>query len=203
MKYQSTKILDLGSCAFRQWRADHSHCQYIHGYKLQAKFWFNCTELDNKNWVVDFGGLKGLKDIIEEQFDHTFCVSQDDPCLKDFKDLATKGACKLRIMDGVGIEKTAEWCFINANKFIRSHTKGRCWVSRVEVWEHDRNSAIVSADCESVPEHNPYVATQPDNIIESSTPTVLDNTDDTTAARVTPNVTSGWGNPLGGTSWGL
>lgn len=203
MKYQSTKILDLGSCAFRQWRADHSHCQYIHGYKLQAKFWFDCTELDNKNWVVDFGGLKGLKAILEKQFDHTLCVSQDDPCLEDFKNLAAKGACELRIMDGVGIEKTAEWCFINADKFIRSHTNGRCWVSRVEVWEHDKNSAIVSAGCERVPEHNPYVATQPNNTTESSTPTISDNTEDTTSARVAPNVTQGWGNPFGGTSWGL
>lgn len=28
--YQSTKVIELGSCAFRQWRAEHSHCKYIH-----------------------------------------------------------------------------------------------------------------------------------------------------------------------------
>jgi len=75
MLYQSTKILELGSCAFRQWRADHSHCHYVHGYRLVAKFWFSAKELDNKNWVVDFGGLKELKSLLEKQFDHTLCVA--------------------------------------------------------------------------------------------------------------------------------
>ena len=60
MEYQSTKIIELGSCAFRQWRAD-SHCKFIHGYRLVAKFWFECEKLDERNWVVDFGGLKELK----------------------------------------------------------------------------------------------------------------------------------------------
>ena len=62
MCYVSTKVIELGSCAFRQWRADHSHCHYLHGYQLKAKYWFGCKELDNKNWAVDFGGLKDLKE---------------------------------------------------------------------------------------------------------------------------------------------
>ena len=61
MSFNSTKIIELGSCAFRQPRAK-SHCRFIHGYRLVAKFWFSCNELDENNWVVDFGSLKGLKD---------------------------------------------------------------------------------------------------------------------------------------------
>lgn len=142
MSYQSTKVLDLGSCAFRQWKAEHSHCHYVHGYKLQAKFWFGCRELDNKNWVVDFGGLKELKTALEKQFDHTLCVAADDPYLHLFKQLHEVGACDLRIMTGgVGIEKTAEWCFNTSDAIIRRITDGRCWVTQVEVWEHDKNSA--------------------------------------------------------------
>lgn len=147
MKYESTKILELGSCAFRQWRADHSHCHFIHGYRLLAKFWFTCTELDEKNWVVDFGGLDELKKILHNQFDHTFCVAADDPELALFKQLHDRGACDLRIMEGgVGIERTAEYCFNIANDYIKKITNNRCWVEKVEVWEHEKNSALVSID---------------------------------------------------------
>jgi len=47
--FQSTKIIELGSCAFRQWRAEDTHCKYVHGYQLKAKFWFGCQGLDDKN----------------------------------------------------------------------------------------------------------------------------------------------------------
>jgi 6-pyruvoyltetrahydropterin/6-carboxytetrahydropterin synthase len=143
MNYESTKIIELGSCAFRQWRAD-SHCKYIHGYRLIAKFWFACDKLDERNWVVDFGGLKELKQVLEGQFDHTLCLASDDPLLEHFKALHHAGAVDLRIMEkGVGIERTAEWCFDVADSHVRGITKNRCWVDRVEVWEHDKNSAIV------------------------------------------------------------
>jgi hypothetical protein len=45
-------------------------------------------------------------------------------------------------MDGVGIEKTAEWCFKTVDPMIWEMSVGRCWVEKVEVWEHDLNSAI-------------------------------------------------------------
>lgn len=158
MIYESTKIIELGSCAFRQWKATHSHCQYIHGYRLVAKFYFGCSSLDDKNWVVDFGGLKGLKDILEKQFDHTLCVAWDDPCMPEFRALHAKKVVDLRVMDhGVGIERTAEWCMIQADNFVRKETNNRCWVTKVEVWEHEKNSAIVTAHNSS---QLPYVNTK-------------------------------------------
>jgi 6-pyruvoyltetrahydropterin/6-carboxytetrahydropterin synthase len=145
MLYQSTKIIELGSCAFRQWRAD-SHCKFIHGYRLVAKFWFACTELDERNWVVDFGGLKDLKKVLENQFDHTFCIAADDPLRHEFEQLHRLGAADLRIMErGVGIERTAEWCLNVADTLIRNQTNNRCWVEKVEVWEHEKNSALAIA----------------------------------------------------------
>jgi len=145
--YTSTKVIELGSCAFRQYGAKHSHCQYLHGYQLKAKFWFGCKELDFRNWVVDFGGLKDLKKILNDQFDHTLCVAADDPCLDQFKELEKLGACVLRIMPrGVGIEKTAEWCFKVAQDLIYSIYGSRCWVEKVEVFEHENNSAIYSKE---------------------------------------------------------
>ena len=47
---------------------------------------FGGAELDERNWIVDFGGLKPLKNWLAEMFDHTYLVSQDDPELETFVD---------------------------------------------------------------------------------------------------------------------
>jgi 6-pyruvoyltetrahydropterin/6-carboxytetrahydropterin synthase len=141
-KFTSTKIIPLGSAAFRQPFAK-SHCKFIHGYRLQAKFWFNCNELDNNNWVVDFGSLKELKNTLEKTFDHKTIVASNDPDIDTFKLLADKRIIELVVMeDGVGIERFAEYCYNVANDYIDDLTDGRCWCSKVEVWEHPENSAI-------------------------------------------------------------
>ena len=218
MCYQSTKVLELGSCAFRQWRAD-SHCKFIHGYRLQAKFWFGCSSLDNKNWVVDFGGLKELKKVFEHQFDHTLCVAGDDPYLELLQQLHTVGVCDLRIMEkGVGIEKTAEWCYDVADSHIRGITNNRCWVEKVEVWEHDKNSAVFIAEKEEKKGCSGKCGKQPkviaeqlalpldnqtlgNNVQSESTSITVGN--HASPAPVGNTVTTGWSNPFGGTSWGM
>lgn len=144
MSYQSTKLIDLGSCAFRQFGATHSHCHLVHGYQIKAKFYFSASSLDSNNWIVDFGGLKDLKAILNKQFDHTLCISKDDPLLPLFQQLNDAGGCDLRIMDAVGIEKTAEWCYKTAQTYLKGKYGDRCWVEKVEVYEHEANSAIYS-----------------------------------------------------------
>ena len=139
--FSSTKIIELGSCAFRQPQAD-SHCRFLHGYRLTAKFWFEADRLDQNNWVVDFGGLKGLKKLMKDQFDHTTCISRTDPKLEQFKRLRDEGVCDLRVMDGVGIEKFAEYCYTVANEYVDELTDSRCKCVKVEVFEHENNSAI-------------------------------------------------------------
>jgi len=139
--FSSTKIIELGSCAFRQPQAT-SHCRFLHGYRLVAKFWFEADKLDENNWVVDFGGLKELKKTLQHQFDHTTCITRTDPKLDEFKRLRDAGVCDLRVMDGVGIEKFAEWCWSTANKFVHDVTSGRCRCVKVELFEHENNSAI-------------------------------------------------------------
>jgi len=139
--FKSTKIIELGSCAFRQPSAE-SHCKYLHGYRLTAKFWFEAESLDQNNWVVDFGGLKELKNTLQNQFDHTTCISKEDPRLDEFNRLQQAGVCDLRVMDGVGIEKFAEWCYGTANRHVHELTNSRCKCVKVEVFEHESNSAI-------------------------------------------------------------
>ena len=142
MRYVSTKIIPMGSTAFRQWKAQ-SHCRLIHGYRLQCKLWFSADSLDDNNWVYDFGGLKELKSIFNNQFDHTLIIAGNDIHRDTFITLGEVGAADVRIMEGgVGIEKFAEWCFDIADHLVGSMTKNRCWVDRVEVFEHENNSAI-------------------------------------------------------------
>jgi len=146
MIYLSTKIIPLGSTTFRQWRAD-SHCKYIHGYRLLSKIWFTADKLDKNNWVFGIGDCKRLKYMLEYQFDHTFCCAADDPEIETFRRLEERGLLQLRVMEeAVGIEATAKWVFNLANNHVEDRTRGRAWVSKVEVWEHEGNSAIYEID---------------------------------------------------------
>ena len=129
------------SCAFRQWRAD-SHCNLIHGYALQFELKFG-GELDERNWIVDFGGLKPLKNWLAEMFDHTYLVAEDDPELETFKQLQEKNLVDLRIVPATGCERFAEMVFDFAQDLVNDLTDGRCWVQEVTVREHGHNSATV------------------------------------------------------------
>ena len=129
------------SCAFRQWRAD-SHCNLIHGYALQFELKFG-GELDERNWIVDFGGLKPLKNWLAEMFDHTYLVAEDDPELETFKQLQEKNLVDLRIVPATGCERFAEMVFDFAQDLVNDLTDGRCCVQEVTVREHGHNSATV------------------------------------------------------------
>jgi 6-pyruvoyltetrahydropterin/6-carboxytetrahydropterin synthase len=232
--FQSTKLIELGSCAFRQWRAT-SHCSKIHGYQLLAKFYFAAFSLDEKNWVVDFASLKTLKSILQHQFDHTLCVAQDDPLIETFQLLHSQGGCDLRIMESVGIEKTAEFCFNAATNWLKENYGERCWVEKVEVFEHEANSAIyvkpnVITHSLQMPSYyggvsllnevkNTNVDTLSEANIPSTTETNVKPTETPAPIEVQPlpeppvpqtgarvgrgQVTQGWSNPFGGTSWGV
>ena len=203
--FQSTKVIELGSCAFRQPNAIDTRCSLLHGYKLTAKFWFDCNELDNKNWVVNFGGLKELKARLQEQFDHTTCLAADDPLLPLFKQLHDAGGCDLRIMsNGVGIERTAEFCYTLADKMIREQTNNRCWVSKVEVFEHEANSAIYAPVIPFNKEADfiQTVNNQPELVAEPIPATLnVARSSNSVPASITNPVTHGKGNWFAGTTW--
>lgn len=221
--FESTKVIELGSCAFRQWRATHSHCSTVHGYQLKAKFWFGGSQLDEKQWLVDFGGLKELKAILQDTFDHTWCVAADDPCLPIIKQLEVAGAATLRIFEnGVGIERAAEFCYKTASDFLKEKYGDRCWVNKVEVFEHQDNSATYSAipnvqitsiwSADEVAQPFTITTTAGDDVIDTIaagnvshidvTPLEAPAQHNTRAAQVGPNTSSGKGDWFKGTSWG-
>ena len=149
-KFYSTKTYgnDRGlSCCFRQWRASHSHCSTLHGYSIGIKLIFECETLDDKNWCMDFGGLKSFKAWADYMFDHTLVIAHDDPHLEFFKQMALidtnwtlpetgldemkvdrnnfepyqRGSlCDLRIVEGVGCEMFAKMCYDKMAELLAS-----------------------------------------------------------------------------------
>jgi 6-pyruvoyltetrahydropterin/6-carboxytetrahydropterin synthase len=169
-KYISTKTYgnDRGlSCCFRQWRSTHSHCSLLHGYSIGIKLIFESETLDDRNWVMDLGGLKAFKEWSEWQFDHTLVVAEDDPHRKMFEIMAgfglqdQGGVCDLRIVEAVGCEKFSELAFMKMKDILETFQRGEAYtlengktfecrypvglgvkLRSVEVFEHAGNSAV-------------------------------------------------------------
>lgn len=141
---RSTKTFghDLGfSCAFRQWRAE-SHCRLIHGYALGFKFVFSAEVLDHCGWVVDFGGLKDLKQLLADTFDHKLLVAADDPHLQTFLQSNTV-LWDVIIVPATGCEAFAHMVYAVTEQWLKdAGFSPRCSLVSVEVMEHGANSAI-------------------------------------------------------------
>jgi len=137
---------ELGlSAVFRQWRAN-SHCNQLHGYALAFTFVFEADELDDRNWVVDFGGLKPLKEWLHNTFDHKLVVAIDDPHLERLVALQSDGLADVLVLQAVGCEAFAELAAAKAAEVLIELGYGsRVRVHSVECREHGANSALWKA----------------------------------------------------------
>jgi 6-pyruvoyltetrahydropterin/6-carboxytetrahydropterin synthase len=136
-KYYSTKRYgnDRGlSCCFRQWKSTHSHCSLLHGYSIGIKLVFVSETLDDKNWVMDFGGLKAFKEWSEYMFDHTLVIAEDDPNIEFFKQMDkldggynNMGICDLRIVKDVGCERFSEIAYNTMQDILHTYKQGQAW----------------------------------------------------------------------------
>jgi 6-pyruvoyltetrahydropterin/6-carboxytetrahydropterin synthase len=149
-RFQSTKLFDGFSTVFRQWRAEGTHCKFLHGYGVSFRVWFE-GELDERNWVWDFGGMKRAKGNIDGMnpkawmdymFDHTTIIATDDPGIGGFRTMNELGIIQLREIEAVGAEQFAKYIYEKLNKFVQEETNGRVSVVRVEFMEHSKNTAI-------------------------------------------------------------
>jgi 6-pyruvoyltetrahydropterin/6-carboxytetrahydropterin synthase len=150
MKFQSTKVFDGYSTVFRQWRAKGTHCSFLHGYGISFKIIFE-GDLDERNWVWDFGGMKRAKNTIggmnpkawmDYMFDHTTIIAMDDPSLELFREMQNKGLIQLRIIPATGAEQFAKYIYEAVSEFIKIETEGRVRVVSVEFMEHNKNTAV-------------------------------------------------------------
>jgi 6-pyruvoyltetrahydropterin/6-carboxytetrahydropterin synthase len=151
-KFQSSKVFDGFSTVFRQWKATTTHCRFVHGYGISFKVYFE-GDLDERNWVWDFGGMKRAKTLIDGKspkewmdymFDHTLVVAEDDPELKAFQQMDTAGVAQVRVIPATGAEKFAEYIYTKLNKFVDTETEGRVRVTKVKFMEHGKNAAYFS-----------------------------------------------------------
>jgi len=146
-RYTSTKeYVDAFPCAYRQYRAD-SHCRLIHGYSFSMKFYFGTDELDVRNWAADYGGLRDLKKVLEEQFDHTLLVAEDDPQIEWYKEAEKRGIARLTVLPKLGCEGLADLLYKYINgvyipDYLGEGESARLWCYRVEVRETQSNMAF-------------------------------------------------------------
>ena len=151
-KFQSSKVFDGFSTVFRQWKAEDTHCRFVHGYGVSFKVYFE-GDLDHRNWVWDFGGMKRAKTKIDGKspkewmdymFDHTMIIAQDDPWVEAFQQMDEAGVAQVRIIPATGAEKFAEYIYTKLNAFVKTETDGRVRVSKVKFAEHGKNAAYYS-----------------------------------------------------------
>ncbi len=151
-KFQSSKVFDGFSTVFRQWKAENTHCRFLHGYGISFKVYFE-GELDHRNWVWDFGGMKRAKTKIDGKspkewmdymFDHTVVVAEDDPGIKGFQTMDKLGVIQLRMIEATGAEKFAEYIYNKLNEFVKTETESRVKVTKVKFMEHGKNAAYYS-----------------------------------------------------------
>ena len=129
------------SAAFRQWKASHSHCRFIHGYALAFTFEFEAKTLDDRNWVLDFGALKTLKQFLVDTFDHKLCVAKDDPQIQMYIDMNDLGIADIKIMDAVGCESFAKLAYVAGLAAIDQHARTGVTLTKVLCHEHEGNAA--------------------------------------------------------------
>jgi len=153
-KFKSSKVFDGFSTVFRQWKAKDTHCRFLHGYGISFKVYFE-GDLDHRNWVWDFGGMKrantkidGMspKAWMDYMFDHTVVIADDDPEINKFLKLHTANIIQLRIIEATGAEKFSEYIFNKLNDFVHTETESRVRVTKVKFMEHGKNAAYYEED---------------------------------------------------------
>lgn len=146
-KWISTKFYNqLAPVAYRQWRDRDGSCSLIHGYALSFRFEFEGDTLNSRNWIQDFGGLRPLKEFLEDKFDHCYLLAQDDPLYVDIKRLGELGLAKITEVEKTGCEGIADFLYKYVNGILLpsygTEEADRVWCCKVEVIETNANSAM-------------------------------------------------------------
>lgn len=127
------------SCCFRQWQAE-SHCHHLHGYALQVELTFEADSLTPEGWVIDFGGLKPIKNWLEAMFDHRLLIADDDPEKEALLHLGELGIASTIVLPKVGCEAFALYIFDHVTLWLDEATSHRVRLVKVTVKEHEANA---------------------------------------------------------------
>jgi 6-pyruvoyltetrahydropterin/6-carboxytetrahydropterin synthase len=118
----------------------------LHGYAVQVTLNF-CTTQDNvgpDGWVVDYGGLKEIKQWLADNFDHKTLVAKSDPYLNNLKQMHDLGIIDMIEVEEIGTENFARMIYDHVSGWLRNIPNyDAVWLRKVEVREHNGNAAYV------------------------------------------------------------
>lgn len=156
MKLTCSKRYDDLPFAHRQPSHD-GHCAWVHGHNWGFEFEFRAKELDECGFVVDFGKLKWLKEWINERFDHTLVLNEDDPWLghlqfvlgglkdEDKFTLDMPMLAKILVVPDCSSEGLCAYLLHECAKVVSKQTNGRVSLYKVTVIEDSKNHATIYA----------------------------------------------------------
>ncbi len=149
--YSITKSFKF-EAAHRLFTMPNDHpCRNIHGhsYVVKVSIWVDDIKtMENPNMVIDFGKLKQFQKQLDEFFDHTLILHEDDPLFDILKD----HVCKIIKMP-FKLDVTAEnmaYLFANSINVICNEYKIKTGQIQVEVAETVGNTASYTREIEVI-----------------------------------------------------
>lgn len=125
------------------------HCAMLHGHNWSFKFEFTAKYKDKCGFVVDFGQLHRLKELLLT-LDHRLVLNADDPALEHFKEHLCPnrsdkpGYAYIMVVADCSCEGMAEWALEHGSRLVEDMTLGRVTVKRVTCYEDSKNSATAT-----------------------------------------------------------
>jgi 6-pyruvoyltetrahydropterin/6-carboxytetrahydropterin synthase len=158
MTLSVTKRYDEIPFAHRQ-HTHKGHCALIHGHNWSFEFEFSCSRFDENGFVIDFGQLSWLKEILME-WDHKCLLAEDDPIIPLLENViltrpssVIPGAEALSSFIGIvkipkpftpSCEGLAFLLYEKVSEELVRLTNNRVWLQSVTVHEDSRNKATRS-----------------------------------------------------------
>ena len=112
---------------------------------MKFHFEFECCDLDHRNWCVDYGSLRTLKEALAEWFDHKTLVSESDPKKEVFENLEKEKLASLTVVEATGCEALAKYLWDWMGYWLTDNGYSpRVRMRRVEVRETESNMAYIT-----------------------------------------------------------
>ena len=117
------------------------HCAFVHGHNWDFTIKMMSEQLDENDFVYDFGNFKWLKEWFTEMFDHTCVINSDDPLLETtFKPLQEQNIIKLRIVPSGSAEGLAKLVYDYVDLKLKE-AGVKATLTEVSVHEDYKNTA--------------------------------------------------------------
>lgn len=130
--------------AHRQFR-HAGRCAFLHGHNWDIEIEFGCRELDERGFVVDFGGLGFLREWIDQNLDHACLFAKADPeregLLRDYGRLF-----RPLVIESVSTEGIARFLFETFDPMVRREFGNRAWIRQLILHEDTKNTARYQPD---------------------------------------------------------